>query len=33
MIAALLGKTKILAPALRDFCEAYPENSPKKKRR
>jgi 4-carboxymuconolactone decarboxylase len=33
MIAALVGKTKILASALRDFCEAYPENSPKKKRR
>jgi alkylhydroperoxidase AhpD family core domain len=33
MIAALLGKTKILAPALREFREAYPEKSAKKKRK
>jgi len=33
MIAALVGKTKILASALRDFSEAYPEKSPTKKSR
>ena len=33
MIAGLLGKTKVLAPALREFREAYPEKSPKKKRK
>ena len=27
MIAALIGKTRILAPALRDLCEAYPQDT------
>ncbi|PKL58150.1 MAG: alkylhydroperoxidase [Methanomicrobiales archaeon HGW-Methanomicrobiales-5] len=27
LIAALIGKTRILAPALRELCDAYPQNS------
>jgi alkylhydroperoxidase/carboxymuconolactone decarboxylase family protein YurZ len=27
MIAALIGKTRILAPALRELCEAYPTDT------
>ena len=27
MIAALIGKTRILAPALRELCEAYPRDT------
>jgi alkylhydroperoxidase/carboxymuconolactone decarboxylase family protein YurZ len=26
LIAALIGKTRILAPALRELCDAYPQN-------
>ena len=27
MIAALVGKTRVLAPALRELCEAYPRDT------
>lgn len=27
MIAALVGKTRVLAPALRELCETYPHNT------
>lgn len=27
MIAALIGKTRILAPALRELCDAYPQDT------
>ena len=30
MIAALIGKTKILGPALREFCDAYPRDTEKR---
>jgi len=33
MLAALVGKTKILASALREFREAYPEKTRTKKRK
>ena len=30
MIAALVGKTRVLAPALREFCDAFPPDTSKR---